>query len=152
MEQLRKTETEDYTYILDFRRDLIFAWVAGKEYQDGDYFRPEIPNGRQYRCVAAGESGPSEPEGKTTIGEQFSDGGVTWETEAADANSRRVIQSVNLPPVDGLTITSVSFAGMEVYFRVAGGVFRRTYVISIEVTTTDGDLLEEKVSLYVYAP
>ncbi len=54
-------------------------------YTVGDVVRPASANGYVYRCVVAGTSGGSLPTYTTTIGDDFTDGTVTWVCEGKGA-------------------------------------------------------------------
>lgn len=47
-------------------------------YAVGDVIRPATGNGFVYQCVVAGTSGGSLPTFTTTVGDDFTDGTVTW--------------------------------------------------------------------------
>lgn len=53
------------------------SWQANQQYVLGDYVIPTTPNGRTYRCIAAGTTGPVEPNPWPVTG-IVSDGTVTW--------------------------------------------------------------------------
>lgn len=50
-------------------------------YTVGDVTRPVSGNGFVYRCVVAGTSGASLPTYTTVVGDDFTDGSVTWVCE-----------------------------------------------------------------------
>jgi hypothetical protein len=64
--------------LLDARKN---TWVATTNYGLEQWVVPSPPNDLAFRCVAAGQSGGTQPAQFTTAvpGQQFPDGGVTWE-------------------------------------------------------------------------
>ncbi|GAA4221528.1 hypothetical protein FHR32_005126 [Streptosporangium album] len=52
-------------------------------YTVGDVVRPATGNGLVYRCVVAGTTGGSVPTYTTVVGDDFTDGGVTWVAEGS---------------------------------------------------------------------
>lgn len=62
-----------------FRSATASTWAASTAYAVGDVVFPTSSNGFVYECVTAGTSGSSEPTWPTTLGQQVTDGTVTWE-------------------------------------------------------------------------
>lgn len=60
-------------------------WQATTSYLVGDIRTATLPDGvRQYRCISPGTSGGVEPTWNVTLGENTTDGAVTWVTENED--------------------------------------------------------------------
>jgi hypothetical protein len=57
------------------------TWVATTNYALEQWVIPSPPNDLAFRCVAAGQSGAGQPTqfASAVPGQQFNDGGVTWE-------------------------------------------------------------------------
>ncbi len=64
------------------------AWAASTAYAVGDIVRPTTWNHRLFQCVVAGTSGGAEPSWNTTLGNEQTDGTVTWQTIAVGLPKR----------------------------------------------------------------
>lgn len=82
-------------------------WATGTAYRVGDLVRPTSGNGFVYRCIAAGTSHAStEPTWPTTVGNNVTDNGVTWQCEG-----RYVVWfDAADPSWSGTTLSSVRYA------------------------------------------
>jgi hypothetical protein len=54
------------------------SWAGTTSYLQGNIIKPATPNGFIYMAAVAGTSGGSAPTFPTVIGEDVTDGGVTW--------------------------------------------------------------------------
>jgi Pectate lyase superfamily protein len=57
---------------------------ANESWQISDRCIPTVRNGYHFRCIKAGNSGDTEPVWPTTIGEEVTDGTVTWVCNGLD--------------------------------------------------------------------
>jgi hypothetical protein len=79
-------------------------------YAVGDVVRPVSTNGLVYRCVVAGTSGGSLPTYTTTVGDDFTDGSVTWVCEG------KGVLVVDAADPSWTTINPGTLAGSHVLF------------------------------------
>ena len=148
---LEKTETEAYAVKFKCARELEYAylWQPGDVYAIDDYVRPTRSNGFAYKATTAGQSANSEPRWPKALAQTKPDGSITWQTVAVDANSSDSIASVNIPTVTGITIGTAAISGTDVLFDVSGGENGRHYEISVEITTSAGQVFEEKITVSI---
>ena len=125
-------------------------WRSGRVHGLADYVRPSVPNGFEYECTAAGQTGAREPRWPVTVAGTITDGSVEWTARAYSTNGSDTIASVAGSADTGLTIASVTYDGTEVTFTLSGGTVGEWYIVSIEVTTTQGEVLEQKLKVYCY--
>ncbi|SFK92458.1 hypothetical protein SAMN05216275_14155 [Streptosporangium canum] len=79
-------------------------------YTVGDVVRPATGNGLVYRCVVAGTTGGSIPTYTTVVGDDFTDGGVTWVAEGSG------VLVVDAADPSWTTINPGTLAGSHVVF------------------------------------
>lgn len=79
-------------------------------YSVGDVVRPVSTNGFVYRCVVAGTSGGSLPTYTTTVGDDFTDGAVTWVCEG------KGVLVVDAADPSWTTVNPGTLAGSHVLF------------------------------------
>lgn len=149
METLNKTETEIIKVKYDFRRLLEYTWEPGAAYDSGDYVRPTNANGFEYECTTGGQTGRREPRWPTTVAATVTDGSVTWTARAFSTNATDTLSSVNLEAPSDLTLGTSTIDGSRAIFTVSGGDFGGCYIVSVEGTTSAGEVLEEKLQVRI---
>jgi hypothetical protein len=149
METLPKTETEIVKVKYDFRPLLEYIWEPGAAYDAADYVRPTAANGFEYECTTGGQSGSREPRWPTTVAATVTDGSITWTARAFGTNATDTLSNVNLEASDDLTLGTPNIDGSRVTFTVSGGDLGGCYVVSIEGTTSAGEVLEEKLQVQI---
>ena len=148
---LEKTETEAYQVKLKCARELEYAfiWQPGEVYAIDDYVRPTRTNGFAYKATTAGQSTNNEPKWPKSLATTKTDGSITWQTVAVDTNSSDSIASVNIADVTGITIGTAAISGTDVLFDVSGGTDARHYEISVEITTSAGNVIERTLTVSI---
>jgi hypothetical protein len=130
----RKVELDLYDLIVNAR--------LGNELVDlGEHMRPQIPNGFAYECSVEGTTGAREPFYKTTVGQTFKDGGVTWTCRAAGALGLRPIADVSgaVEPSDALTLHDVTIIeSRKIAATYRGGSDGVDYLVAFAFTL-DGE-------------
>lgn len=149
MFRFEKTETENYSAKFNTARLLEYKWTQGNEYAVNDHVRPSRATGFAYKATTGGQSAFREPKWPTTLAGTVTDGSVTWEAVAVDANSTDSPASVNLVAPAGVTVGLAVIDGMWISVPISGGTKGRTYEISVEITTSASEVFEEKLEVYV---
>jgi len=72
---------------IDFSGMLANRWTMATLASVGTTIRPSVPNGYQYACSQAGQTGATEPFWPPVAGAQLLDGSVQWTAEAVDTTS-----------------------------------------------------------------
>lgn len=144
-----KTETESFVYRFKFERVLEYVWQPAFEQDTGEYVRPTQGNGFEYECTTAGQTGSREPNWPTTIAQTVTDGSVVWTCRAFSTNATDTIASVNVEADTGITVDSETVVGNTVLMEISGGTDTQSYVVSCEITTSAGEVLEEKLTVVV---
>lgn len=106
-------------------------WAAGKAHAVGNYVKPSEATGFIYRAMTAGNTGANEPTWPTTIGQQVTDGGVTWECRAPQANQLFTTGTVdgqetvvfNAVHIGDATITDAKIGNISAN-KVTGGLIQ----------------------------
>lgn len=154
MQTIEKTESEIIRLEFEFARALDRVWRPGREYSLSDFIRPSQPNGFEYEATVAGQTNLREPQWPRSAGLTQSDGSVTWTARAPSTNSRDTIQSVAAQNPSGITFGTPTFTGTLVEVLVSGGTYSgddhpTCYLCSVEVTTDQGELIEEKFRILI---
>lgn len=149
METLLKTETEIIKVKYDFRRLLEYTWEPGAAYDATDYVRPTTANGFEYECTTGGQTGRREPRWPTTVAGTVTDGSITWTARAFSTNASDTLSSVNLEAPGDLTLGTANIDGSRAIFTVSGGDLGGCYIVSIEATTSAGEVFEEKLQVEI---
>lgn len=147
-----KTETEAFDAKVEVSRLLAFYHEPGKVYALNDHVRPLRETGFAYKQTATGlnpQTSRRPPVWPVVFAGIVKDGSVTWEAVAIDGNSADSIASVNVPSVIGLTIGSVTFSGTRITVPISGGTKLVTYTVSVEITTSTGEVFEVKIEVFV---
>ena len=151
MNKRTKAAGEVITYRVDFARALEDVWQPGREYANGDYARPSMPNGFEYQASggAAVQSAQDEPAWPITIGETIDDGSVTWTATAFGFNASDTVASRIVTVDPGLTIDASGIDGTRVNVTVSGGSANKVYDLQVEIQTTAGDEYAETIRITV---
>ena len=144
-----KTETEIIKIKVDFRDAIEYRWSPSTAYDSGDYVRPSVGNGFEYECTTAGQTNATEPSWPTTAGSTVTNGSVVWTARAFATNAADTISSANVEVPTGITAGTPSVDGTVIIVAVSGGENGNTYLISIEATTSAGELFEEKITVTI---
>jgi len=149
MHHYTKTETEIIKIKCDFRKALEYDWSPSTAYDSGDYVRPSIGNGFEYECTTGGQTSPREPVWPTTVAGTVTDGSITWTARAFSTNATDTISSANVEVSSGLVAGSPVVDGSVVIVAVSGGSSGGCYIVSIEATTSAGEVIEEKIQVVI---
>ena len=147
---LVKRPNEVIKVTFDFTRALEVTWRAGTEYSIGQYVRPTSPNGVEYECTAAGQSGKREPLW-VGVSSTVSDGigELVWTGRSFGDNATDTIQSRTVTASSGLTVANDQIAGETVEADISGGGDGSCYEVVCQIVTVNGETLEleEKVKV-----
>lgn len=147
-----KTATEKYDAKFEAARVLAYYWEPGKTQSLNDHVRPPRETGFAYKAselASPAQTARRPPVWPTVLGGIVKDGSVQWEAVPIDSNSADSIASINVPAVTGLTIGASSFSGTRVVVRIEGGTVGETYVVSVEITTSTGEVIEVKLEVFI---
>jgi hypothetical protein len=143
---------EKNTFGIDWADWLANRWAAGELVTAGFVIRPTTPNGFQYPCTVAGESGGVEPTWPTPVGAAITEGSVSWVCEDVDTTSlsNTVQSSVWVAPA-GVIITSPTVIGQitGTLLDVTGAVAGTDYLVNNVVTMSDGEVAIGQLKLKV---
>ena len=140
------------TFGIDWTGWLAQGWLAGQSVVANYVVRPSAPNGYEYVCATAGQTGSSEPSWPASGSAVVTDGAVTWACQATSVASltTTVKSAVWTPPV-GITVASpnvtnqVTSATLNTTAAVAG----TDYVVKIVTTFADGEIKNGEIRLKV---
>lgn len=149
MNAVVKTESEVWVREVEFARVLEHVWRYGSEYDSGDYVRPSLPNGYEYECTTAGQTGSKEPRWPRTVGGTVTDGSAIWTARAFGTNGTDTISSVSVSGSSGITVGAVATDGTKVSYTISGGEDGSRYTISCEVTSSSGENIEHKTKVEI---
>jgi len=149
MNRLSKTETEVFEAEFDFSRRLESIWQPGRVYALNDYVRPRTPNGYEYKCTTGGQGRSTEPVWPVPAGQTVSDGSAVWTAEAFTDIATATISSVNMVSPAGITVAAPATVGSSVKVVISGGTAGVTYVVSCEITTSENEVIEEKLTVFI---
>jgi hypothetical protein len=91
---------------IDFSGMLANRWTMATLAALGTTIRPSVPNGYQYVCSQAGQTGATEPFWPPVAGAQLLDGSVQWTAEAVDTTSLEgTLNTANWTSPTGLALT-----------------------------------------------
>ncbi len=145
---LVKRPNEVLRITFDFTRDLEVTWRAGAEYQAGDFVRPTTPNGVEYECTTAGQSGKREPLW-VGVNSTVSDGigELVWAGRSFANNATDTISGRTVTASSGLTISNDAISGETITADISSGTDGACYNIVCQIVTANGETLElaEKV-------
>lgn len=147
-----KTATEEYDAKVEASRLLAFYWEPGTVYATDAHVRPRLETGFAYKAiqvVSDAQTQRRQPVWPTLLAGQVKDGSVIWEAVAIDGNSTDSIASVNVPAVAGLTIGTATFVGTRITIPISGGTVGVTYRVSVEITTSTGEVFEAKIDVFI---
>lgn len=132
----------------------IRTWEAGRVFASSVRVRPaKKPNGFEYECTTAGQTGSREPSWPETEGGTVTDGSVVWTCRAiSNASLARVIASCVWSggglTVDGEQIINTNGEG-QVSCYVSGGVSGSLYEVTATITFNDGAVEAAKIQVTV---
>ena len=108
-----------------------------------------IGNGFEYECTTGGQTSPTEPKWPTTVAGTVTDGSVTWTARAFSTNATDTISSANVNAPTGVTAGTPVVDGSLVIVAMYGGTNGQCHIISVEASTSAGELFEEKIELVI---
>lgn len=130
-------------FTIDFKAWLRSYWIAGRDYNDGDFVRSPTLPGFAYQAQSAGEAGATEPAWPRVINGTVQDGSIEWLAVQPGTNAVDAIASVawSLVSTDAtLVISAQSNTNEEAtasFFSTAQGSTDRIQCI---VTTVGGQI------------
>jgi hypothetical protein len=118
-----KDPAESLKVRLDLFGQCANFWAANEQFSQGEYARPNRPNGYSYEATTAGTSGYREPIWPQTLGRTVQDGSVVWTCREASTNGLAEITSPSASPdPTGLTIADVSVSELtKILATYSGG-------------------------------
>lgn len=139
---LTKHPTEVLRVRLDFEPNLARYREPGRLYRTGDTVRPRMATGWAYRAIADGTSGFREPLWTTVNDSITSDGSIQWRAIPAAYEALDIIMSATwLFDDPSVTVSGVTWQGVELELLVHGGDEDEDYQGTITVVTISGQTL-----------
>jgi len=143
---------EKNTFGIDWANWLSNRWIQGELVASGFTIRPSTPNGYQYICTTAGESGAVEPTWPTIIGATVTEGSVIWTCAAVDTTSlAETVSSAPWVAQAGIAVLASSLVGQiaSVFLDVSGAIAGNDYLVNCNASLTDGEVKIGKLKLKV---
>jgi len=138
-------------YGLDWTNWLANYWVPAAGATVGATVRPSEATGYQYVCVAAGQTGASEPMWPAGVGEEVLDGSVLWTSEPIDNTSLEAIVTASSWTAPGLTLSGNFLSGQTSIITVnsAVAVSGEAYTLMCTARFSDGQVKTGEIILNV---
>ncbi len=127
-------------------------WEPNTAATVGLTIRPSYPNGYQYVCTGAGQTGAQEPTWPAFLGAQILDGSAIWTCEAIDSTSLEGnVTSANWTTVAGVQLDDVAIVGNStlVLIDTTQATAGTDYDVICTMTTTVGQQKLGKIRLKV---
>lgn len=131
-------------YGIDWAGWIASYWQRGQLVTTAAVIRPSIPNGYQFPCTVAGQTGGAEPLWPTAVGATVLDGSAQWTCQSIDTTSLlSTVQSALWTPPTGVVVSGqtilgqMAFAVMDFTAAVAG----TDYVVKSAATLASGQTL-----------
>jgi|SRR5882672_6320278 len=137
-----KKPGEAVTYEIPWWLYLGHTWRPGERFVTTTYVRPSRPNGFEYECTTAGQTGAREPTWPTTVALTVTDGSVIWTCRAIGNNAVDTISgNGNWVGETGITVANPQTDAIKQLSsaRVSAGTAGQTYFITCTIVTTGGD-------------
>jgi len=144
-----KTVTEVFDAKVELAPFLGIPYEGEKVYATNDQVRPPRATGFAYKATTNGQTRSRPPVWPLVLGGTIVDGSVIWEAVFIGTANAATIASTNVPAVAGITLGAESTSGTRVTIRISDGTLGVTYRISLEVTTSTGEVVEAKIDVYI---
>jgi len=131
---------EVIVYEVDLRRQLEKLWEPERTYQLGEYRRPDPPNGFEYECTQAGDSGSHRPNWVAKSGEVVADGSAQWTARPASDQATDTISSASFSFDDNVTVVSESNSSTVATVKLTSTVVG-SYTGELTVETVGGETI-----------
>ncbi len=134
-----KDPAEKLDYAVNFERSLSRFWRSGESHTTTQRVRPNKPDGFEYECTSAGQTGDREPKFTATT---TPDGSVVWTRRALSAASlvTTIVGTPTWTPPTGIAVSGESIANNITVAFIEDGVDGHDYSVLITATCADGTI------------
>lgn len=137
-------------YGIDWADWLANRWRPNTAAPMNQVIRPSVPNGYQYVCTTAGQTGAQEPTWPAYVGAAVLDGSAQWACEAmSTASLEATISQVRWTSVLPLTSMSISDQTTLTLVDTTMAVAGTDYDVLCTVDTSDGQQKVGKIRIKV---
>lgn len=134
---------ERNTFGIDWSEWLANRWSRGSAVLLGFTVRPSVPNGYEFVCTTAGESGFAEPPWPARLGATIRDGSVVWTCQGmANDSLKNTLSSAVWTAPAGIAASSATVLGQisAVMLDTSAATAGVDYMVENTATMSDGEV------------